>query len=165
MLGKKLGYPQDEDCLPGQLIGIHPSERQTFQYTIDLHRRKNKNSKVKTQRTSKPKPQKSPAELRAAKQRKPKRDPAPVTQRVPASPEEPVQRRHAHEEARNKTTERREYQRIRAREERQRAKNLGLCMSCPNSAIPNQNRCFMCAEKHRQSRRRSAAKSRATRAS
>ena len=76
-------------------------------------------------------------------------------------PKKPVQRRDAYDEAKNKTTERREYKRIRAREERQRAKELGRCRSCPNPAIPDQTRCTTCAEAHRQSRRRSDARRRA----
>ena len=145
---------RDRDYL--REVGIHHAERQLFQYTIDLTRdptrRKIKNSKVK--------PQKIPAEPRAAKQRKPKRA-TPITHRAPVSPEELVQCRHAYDEARSQTTERREYRRIRAREERQRAKELGRCRSCPNPAIPGETRCPGCAEKHRQSHRRSAAKSRA----
>ena len=75
-------------------------------------------------------------------------------------PKKPVQRRDAFDEAKNKTTERREYKRIRAREERQRAKELGRCRSCPNLVIPGETRCPICAEKHRQSHRASAAKKR-----
>ena len=126
--------------------GTRPAERQQFQYTIDL------------QRTSKPKPQKTTAEQPAAKQRKPKREPPPVTQEAPVRPKKPVQRRDAYDEAKNKTTERREYKRIRAREERQRAKELGRCRSCPNPAIPDQTRCPTCADKHRQSHRRHSEK-------
>ena len=146
-------------------VGIHHAERQLFQYTIDLTGRKNEKSKAKTQRTSRPEPQKTKAKPPAAKQRKPKRDSTPVTHKAPVSPEKPVQHRDAYEETRNKTTERREYLRIRAREKRKRAKESGRCRNCPNPAIPGQTRCPSCADKHRQSHRRSAAKSQAARAS
>ena len=91
--------------------GMRPSERQLFQYTIDLTGRKNEKSKAKTQRTSRPKPQKTKAKPPAAKQRKPKRDSTPVTHKAPVSPEKPVQHRDAYDETRNNTTERREYRR------------------------------------------------------
>ena len=73
--------------------GMHRAERQLFQYTIDLSDHKTRNSKVKTQRKSKPKPQKSPPRPRAAKQPKPKRETTPVKRRAPMSPEERLQHR------------------------------------------------------------------------
>ncbi len=48
--------------------------------------------------------------------------------------------------------EKRELRRVRAAEERQRRKELGLCRDCPNTAIAGQTRCADCAERHRQSR-------------
>ena len=48
--------------------------------------------------------------------------------------------------------QKRELRRVRAAEERQRRKELGLCRDCPNTAIAGQTRCADCAERHRQSR-------------
>ena len=67
-----------------------------------------------------------------------------------------------YEQAERKTPERREYQRQLAQEQRQRAKELGLCRHCSKPAILGQSRCETCAENHRQSRRRSYAKRRGT---
>ena len=47
--------------------------------------------------------------------------------------------------------QKRELRRVRAAEERQRRKELGLCRDCPNVAIEGQTRCPDCAERHRQS--------------
>ena len=41
-----------------------------------------------------------------------------------------------------------EFKRVRAAEERQRRKELGLCQECPNQAIKGQTRCPDCAKKH-----------------
>ena len=45
--------------------------------------------------------------------------------------------------------EKREMRRIRASENRQRRKELGLCKDCPNQAIKGQTRCPNCVEAHR----------------
>ena len=71
------------------------------------------------------------------------------------------QDRWEYEQARDKSPERIEYQRQVAQEQRQRAKELGLCRHCSKPAIPGQTRCTTCAEGHRQSLRRSGAKRRA----
>ena len=63
-----------------------------------------------------------------------------------------------YEQARNKTPERMEYNRRLAQEQRQQAKELGKCRDCPGPAITGQTRCPVCAEAHRQSRRRSDAR-------
>ena len=47
--------------------------------------------------------------------------------------------------------EKRERGRKRANERRQRQKENGLCVSCPNQPIAGQTRCPECAERHRQS--------------
>ena len=59
------------------------------------------------------------------------------------------QQRLEYDRQRSKSPERREYRRVRAREERQKAKELGLCVACNAPAIPRQTRCPTCAEKHR----------------
>ena len=140
---------------------MHPAERQLFQYTIDLSVQKSRNSKVKTQRKSKPKAQKCPAEPRAAKQRKSKRDLTPVKQSPPVSPEERVQPKQACDEARNKSPHRKEQHRLREQERRRKAKEQGLCRHCLNPAIPAQTRCETCVARHREYRRQ--AKERASR--
>ena len=63
------------------------------------------------------------------------------------------QNRRAYEKVRNKTPERREYNRRLAQEQRQKAKELGQCPHCGEPAIPGQTRCEQCAEQHRVSRR------------
>ena len=68
----------------------------------------------------------------------------------------------AYEKVRNKTPERREYNRRLAQEQRQKAKELSQCRNCSEPAMLSQTRCSTCAESHRQSRRRSDARRRAT---
>ena len=65
-----------------------------------------------------------------------------------------VKRKSATRAPKPKLTEehKRELRRVRAAEERQRRKELGLCRDCPNVATEGQTRCPDCAEKHRQSR-------------
>ena len=65
-----------------------------------------------------------------------------------------VKRKSAIRAPKPKLTEeqKRELRRVRAAEERQRRKELGLCRDCPNCAIAGQTRCADCAEKHRKSR-------------
>ncbi len=48
--------------------------------------------------------------------------------------------------------QKRELKRVRAAEERQRRKELGLCKDCSNPGIKGQTRCPDCAEIHRLSR-------------
>ena len=55
----------------------------------------------------------------------------------------------------------REYRRRYAEEQRQRARLLGRCQNCSKPAILGLSRCEICAEAHRQSRRRSDANRRA----
>jgi len=66
-----------------------------------------------------------------------------------------VKRKNATRAPKPKLTDeqRRELRRVRAAEERQRRKELGLCRDCPNVAVEGQTRCSDCAEKHRQSRK------------
>ena len=70
--------------------------------------------------------------------------------------------RQEYNRLRNQRPERKEYYRRRAQEQRQRAKESGLCRHCSKPAIPGQTRCEHCAENHRRSRRRSDANRRAT---
>ena len=57
--------------------------------------------------------------------------------------------------------ERKENKLRHAQAKRQEAKSLRLCVACGAPPIPDQTRCFSCAEVHRQSRRRSDAKRKA----
>ena len=57
--------------------------------------------------------------------------------------------------------ERKELKRRSTQDRRDKAKSLGLCVACGAPPIPDQTRCFSCAEVHRQSRRRSDAKRKA----
>ena len=66
-----------------------------------------------------------------------------------------------YDQAGRENSERREYNRRYAQEQRQKAKELGKCRDCSSSAILGQTRCESCAENHRQSRRRSDARRRA----
>ena len=66
--------------------------------------------------------------------------------------------RREYDRLRNQRPERKEFYRRHAQEQRQRAKESGLCRHCGNAAIPSQTRCEICAERHRQSRRRSDAR-------
>ena len=130
-------------------------ERQVFQYTIDLNKKRprrrqpdrdEKKAPIKTtarEQLRKPAPSKTPEEIAAAEEKR------------------QVARRE-YEQARNRNTERREYNRRYPQEQRQKAKELGECLDCSKPAIPGKTRCTTCAENHRQSRRRSDAGRRAT---
>ena len=92
----------------------------------------------------------------ASKATKPRQRPEPDPVRVEANRQKWVE----HEEVRRKSPERKKYRRRYAQEQRQKAKELGLCRNCNKPAIPGQTRCTTCAEHHRQSRRLSDAKRR-----
>ena len=77
--------------------------------------------------------------------------------KVKKTPEE----RKEYERTRNQIPERREHQRQNRRESNKIAKETGKCVSGPNQAIDGQTRCEACAEKHRQSGRRSRENKRA----
>ena len=86
--------------------------------------------------------------------------PRPRTQLAPAEMETNRQERLQYDRQRDQTPEGRESHPLYAQERRRKAKELGLCKSCPNPAKPGQTRCPTCAEKHRESRIRSNAKRR-----
>ena len=73
----------------------------------------------------------------------------PPKQRVSITPEEPAQRRRAYEQARSKLPHRRELKRRKEKERHEQAKELGLCRTCRNPAMPGQTRCQDCIEKRR----------------
>ena len=131
-------------CYWGSCLEVVPPhsrvEGRTWEFILDLPGTVKAGSPKRTQRkntlgtpTKKPKSSKQldPAELTA------KREP-----------------RSEYDRQRRKTPDRLECRRIRAREERQRAKDRGLCRDCRQPAIPDQTRCPTCAEKHSESNRR-----------
>ena len=70
--------------------------------------------------------------------------------------------RQEYDRLRNQRPERKEYYRRRAQEQRQRAKESGLCRHCSKQTIPGKTRRVQCADKHRESRRRTEARRRTT---
>ena len=79
---------------------------------------------------------------------------ATLTRKVKKTPT----KREEYERARSQTPERKEYQRQHRRKLDKIAKETSKCVNCPNLAIKDQTRCETCAEKHRQSGRRSEDK-------
>ena len=82
---------------------------------------------------------------------------ATLTRKVKKTPT----KREEYDRARSQTPERKEYRRQHQRKLDKIAKETSKCVSCPNLAIKDQTRCEACAEKHRQSRRRSEEKKKA----
>ena len=76
-------------------------------------------------------------------------------------PRRTPQDRKEYYRVRNQEPERKEYKRQLRRKQNQIAKETGKCKDCSDPAIPRQTRCEVCAEKHRQSRRKSDAARRA----
>ena len=111
--------------------------------------------------------QNKPSGATAPKATKPRPTPPsrasnPSEAKAPATREAKRQDRQEYDRQRDQTPERKEYRRLLAQERRRKAKELGLCKSCPNPAKPGQARCPACAERHRESRIRSNAKRKAT---
>ena len=132
---------------------MNHTEGQVFQYTIDLNKKKKRTKRGQPDRDEK----KAPVKTIAREQlRKPA--PSKTPEEIAAAEEKRQVARRAYEQARNRNTERREYNRLYAQEQRRKAKELGKCRDCSKPAIPSQTRCPTCAENHRQSRRRIRAK-------
>ncbi len=53
-----------------------------------------------------------------------------------------------------------EHARLQAQEQRRQTKAAGLCRDCHQPAIPDQTRCSVCAEKHRQHRKQARERAR-----
>ena len=119
-------------------------KRITFQHTFPLLRKGSTGPKKTKAARKKP-----PTKPSAAKE--------PPTDK-PKKPKPPKQGRREYDRIRNQRPERMEYRRSYAREKRKKVKALGLCKSCSNTSIPGQARCPSCAERHRESRRRSDVK-------
>ena len=155
---EKLAYSIDEQAPRSrgwsliQLVGTIPyvaapaqcPKRITFQHTFPLLRKVSTGPK-KT-KTARKKPPTKPSAAKEHPTDKPKK------------PKPPKQRRREYDRIRNQRPERMEARRSYAREKRQKVKALGLCKSCRNTSIPGQARCPSCAERHRESRRRSDAR-------
>ena len=144
---------------------MNPPKRQVFvdSFSFEEPNRRGPHKKSTTPSsatTKKPKANRKEAMPQpAAQPKKQKPQKAPTLKRTP---EEQREARRLNEQARNRTPERREYRRRYAEEQRQRAKLLGKCQKCSKPAIPGESRCKICAEAHRQSRRRSDSKRRRT---
>ncbi len=65
-------------------------------------------------------------------------------------PETAREARRKYEQAKNNTPELREYHRRYAQEQRQKARDLGMCRNCRKPAILSQTRCPTCPEHYRQ---------------
>ena len=131
-----------------------PNRRGTHKKSTTPSRATTKKPKANRKKAM-PQPAAQPRKPKPKKQ-KPRKAPTPKR-----TPEEQREARRLQEQARNKTPERKEYRRRYAEEQRQRARLLGKCQKCSKPAIPGESRCKICAEAHRQSRRRSDAKRRA----
>ena len=136
-------------------MGVNHTERQVFQYTIDLNKKSSKRRQPDWDE------KKVPVKPIAKEQRR-KPTPSKTPEEIAAVEEKRQVARREYEQARNRNPERREYNRRYAQEQRQKAKELGLCRDCSKPAIPGKTRCTTCAENHRQSRRTYDAKLRAT---
>ena len=73
-----------------------------------------------------------------------------VSKQTPKKGSGTTKRKSANRTPKPKLTDeqKREPRRVRAAEERQRRKELGLCRDCKNLAVPGITRCPDCAEKH-----------------
>ena len=135
-------------------------KRHLFTDTIELPLPKHQ-GRPKTKKPAR-KPPQTPPVTKPRKEATPKTPkPRHRTELTPPEAEAKREERLEYERQRNQTPERREHHRLHAQERRRKAKELGLCKSCPNPAKPGQTRCPTCAEKHRESRIRSKAKRRA----
>ncbi len=157
-------------------MGIDSLETHTFCQTILLPEPKRRGKKAKTrpspEMVKRPAPKgkgsRNPSASPSLKKEKPHHSPQPDKSRRetdssgPATQEAKLLRCREYEQARSKSPERMEYNRRLAQEQRQKAKELGQCRNCSEPAILSQTRCPRCAEAHRQSRRHSDARRRAT---
>ncbi len=122
--------------------------KRIFQTTVSLPNR----------RAEKTKPAK-----RKTRVTKPKRPKKPVKTPTPSEIQERREKRRQYDKNRDQRPERKQYVRERGKNNRQRAKELGLCRTCSQPAIPNQTRCPSCAAKHRLGNATITAKRRAAR--
>ena len=128
-------------------------EGRTWELFFDLPWPKNTGS------TSRKKPVQARHQKRATVKTTRKAIPKHRQNPTPARVEAKHQDRLEYDRQRNQNPERKEQQRLHAKEKRLQAKEAGLCRHCSEPAIPGQTRCETCAENHRQYRRRSKARS------
>ena len=117
--------------------------RINFECTVPLPSRPARQPKAPKPKTRAIKPNTS---------KKPPRTPTPLEL------QERRENRREYEQNRSQRTERKQYGRDQQKKRRQRAKELGICKTCSQPAIPDQTRCPSCAEKNRQQHRSAKAK-------
>ena len=119
------------------------SKRINFECTVPLPSRPARQPKATKRKTRAIKPNTS---------KKPPRTPTPLEL------QERRENRREYEQNRSQRTERKQYGRDWQKKRRQRGKELGICKTCSQPAIPDQTRCPSCAEKNRQQHRSAKAK-------
>ena len=149
-------------------MGVNPTEGQLFTYTFTLPTNPRKflnrlkkgkgllKARANTSTGTRTKDQKNTNKQSAPPAERPDAK-APEQSRPKQTPED----RKEYYRVRNQDPERKEFKRQYQRKQDQIAKETGKCKGCSDPAIPGQTRCETCAEKHRQSRRKSAATKRA----
>ena len=121
----------------------------TFEFSFPIPKPANSGNSSKNQKKTAGKSSKKTPKARNTTKAAPNRR----TEPAPSLAEDRKRKRAGYDRARSQTPEHREYRRLLAQEKRRKAKELGLCKTCSNQAIPGQTRCPTCAEKHRKSRR------------
>ena len=160
----------DNFCLLGTHVGMSPPKRQIFVDSFPFEEPKRRAKPKKSTTPRKPTTRKPKAKQKTTSRKKTttKAEPQPRKPRTRVEPtpeqvEARKEKRQAYNQRRSQTPERKEYNRHYAQDLRQKARELGRCRDCTkHTAIPGQTRCPECAENHRQSRRRSDAKRRAS---
>ena len=147
---------------------MSPPKRQIFVDSFPFEEPKRRAKPKKSTTPRKPTTRKPKAKQKTTSRKKTttKAEPQPRKPRTRVEPtpeqvEARKEKRRAYNQRRSQTPERKEYNRHYAQEQRQKAKELGICRNCSKPAILGQTRCPECAEAHRQSRRRSDANRRA----
>ena len=154
--------PAEHHCPRRRHAGGGPaqySKRIILQHSFHLPRKLRSTPKpAKPAGTKKPKS----AEAQRSKHTVPKDKPTDNQSAVKQpQPKQTPEERKEYERKRNQTPERKEWTSQFQQKQRRIAKEKGKCRSCPEPAIPGQVRCEKCAEKNRQSCRKSAAARRA----
>ena len=139
------GYPRTQTYLEAtpQDHPLRYSKRINFECTVPLP-----SSPARQPKAPKPK-------TRAIKPNTSKKPPHTPT---PLELQERRENRREYEQNRSQRTERKQFGRDQQKKRRQRAKELGICKTCSQPAIPDQTRCPSCAEKNRQQHRSAKAK-------
>ena len=146
-----------EPAIPGQTRCDNCAEK--HRVSRRAHDRKRRAAAQQTREDTQARPAASEPTSKAAPQTDTRSN---ETRKKPANGTAISLERREYNRLRNQRPERKEYQRLNEQKRRRRAKELGECRNCSEPAILHQTRCPTCAEDHRQSRRRSDAKRRAT---